>query len=114
MFSEGRDVNEGWEASFYRSLAEADGLLLVGGGPSTLIAGHVGLALEKPVLPITYFNGGAAKLHSHIEHAPNAPTMDELQAVLGWSTTSARTIVASLVRRHALRAASRAAAENHA
>jgi hypothetical protein len=103
MFDPQLDQEPGWEASFYRSLQESDGVILVGGAASTLIAGHVALVLEKAVIPVTCFRGAAGDLHNHVAQAPHPPTKDELQATLAWSSKSAQTIVASLKRRCAER-----------
>ena len=51
-----------WEAPFYRSLVDADGVdavLLMAGARSTLIAGQIALARPLPVLAIDKFNGAA-------------------------------------------------------
>lgn len=48
-----------WEVSFYRSLASADGVVLIGGGNTTLIAGQVAIGARIPVLPL-FRSGGAA------------------------------------------------------
>jgi hypothetical protein len=61
-----------WEAPFYFSLAEEDGvdaLLLLGGGKSTLTAGLIAIARRVPVLPIDGFGGAAAKIWSHLAQA---------------------------------------------
>jgi hypothetical protein len=52
-----------WEAPFYRSLAEEDGVnavLLVGGAASTLIAGQIAVARKLPILAVNAFGTGAA------------------------------------------------------
>ena len=43
-FNEKVDASSDWEVSFYRSLSKVDGLLVLGGGPSTLIAGQIALS----------------------------------------------------------------------
>ena len=42
------DVNADWEFSFYQSLAKVDGMLILGGGPSALIAGLVIIGGGQP------------------------------------------------------------------
>ena len=42
------DISRDWEVSFYRSLNDVDGLILLGGGRSTLIGGLVALGLGVP------------------------------------------------------------------
>jgi hypothetical protein len=54
-----------WEAPFYRSLAEedgVDGVLLLSGGQSTLIAGHIAVARGLPVLAVPDHGGAAQKI----------------------------------------------------
>lgn len=41
LFDRMADSSGLWEVSFYRSLADADGLILIGGANSTSIAGQV-------------------------------------------------------------------------
>ena len=48
--------------SYYRSLVEADGVLLVGGGRATFSTGLVALAFHIPALPVATFGGSAAKV----------------------------------------------------
>jgi hypothetical protein len=61
-----------WEAPFYRSLAEEEGVdavLLLGGATSTLIAGQVALARRLPILAVDEFGGSAAKIWNHLAQA---------------------------------------------
>jgi hypothetical protein len=100
MFVETVLQDDGWEASFYRSLKEADGVVLLGGGPSTIIAGHVALILNKPLVAMACFGGSGAKLLPYLRTSDRPPTNDEEQSMLSWSPKSAEVSVASLVRRH--------------
>jgi hypothetical protein len=55
-------AGQDWEAPFYRSLVEADGVdavVLMAGGRSTLIAGQIALARPLPVLAVDKFPGSA-------------------------------------------------------
>jgi hypothetical protein len=65
-----------WEAPFYRSLAEEEGVdavVLLGGATSTLIAGQIAVARRLPVLAINEFGGSAAKIWNQLAQAsPNA------------------------------------------
>ena len=64
-----------WEAPFYRSLAEEEGVdavLLLGGAKSTLIAGQIAIARGLPILPVDEFGGSAAKVWNQLAQAsPN-------------------------------------------
>jgi hypothetical protein len=65
-----------WEAPFYRSLAEEEGVdavVLLGGATSTLIAGQIAVARRLPVLAVNEFGGSAAKIWNQLAQAsPNA------------------------------------------
>lgn len=52
MFDRVFDPSAQWEVSFYRSLANADGVILIGGGNTTLIAGQVAIGACIPVVRI--------------------------------------------------------------
>jgi hypothetical protein len=61
-----------WEAPFYRSLAEEEGVdavLLLGGGTSTLIAGQIAVARRLPILAVDAFGGSAEKIWSQLAQA---------------------------------------------
>ena len=58
-----------WEAPFYRSLVDADGVdavLLMAGARSTLIAGQIALARPLPVLAVDQFDGAAGVIRTEL------------------------------------------------
>jgi hypothetical protein len=58
-----------WEAPFYRSLVDADGVdavLLMAGARSTLIAGQIALARPLPVLAVDKFDGAAGVIRTEL------------------------------------------------
>jgi hypothetical protein len=58
-----------WEAPFYRSLVNAEGVdavLLMAGATSTLIAGQIALARPLPVLAIDEFDGSAGAIRTEL------------------------------------------------
>jgi hypothetical protein len=58
-----------WEAPFYRSLAEVEGVdavLLMAGGQSTRIAGQIALARQLPVLAVDEFDGSAKEIRREL------------------------------------------------
>lgn len=59
LFDPRPDHIANWETSFYLSLNEADGVVLLGGGESTLIAGMVALGHRLAVVALPYFGGKA-------------------------------------------------------
>jgi hypothetical protein len=58
-----------WEAPFYRSLAEEEGVdavLLVAGATSTLIAGQIAMARRLPTLAVDEFGGAAGTVWNQL------------------------------------------------
>jgi hypothetical protein len=95
------DPAEDWVPSFYRSLKDADGLLLLGGRTTVMIAGHVAIAFGLPVAAVAAFDGAAGEVWKDLKSTDlNQEEFD----VMGtpWGPSSAAAIVASLVRRHAV------------
>jgi hypothetical protein len=77
-----------WEAPFYRSLVNAEGVdavLLMAGATSTLIAGQIALARPLPVLAIDKFNGSAGVIRTELargtEDYPSSTTHTITQSV---------------------------------
>ncbi|MFB6889768.1 hypothetical protein ACFCX4_10690 [Kitasatospora sp. NPDC056327] len=104
-----RDTSGEWEVGYYRTLMEADGVLLVGGGQSTRVAGIVAMAQQVPVLPVAAFGGGAGEVRVNLDKVRNDALEGDI-AVMGedWSASSAERLVASLlgqIERRRLRAA---------
>lgn len=63
LFERVADSTGRWEVSFYRSLADADGLILIGGANSTAIAGQVAIGARVPVLALMKTGGAADTIH---------------------------------------------------
>ncbi len=93
-----------WEAPFYRSLAEEEGVdsvLLVGGSTSTLIAGQIAVARRLPILAIDGFGGSVAKIWNQLAQAsPDKPPY-------AWGTRPATAFVQQLKTECAVVAARR-------
>ncbi|MGW2395587.1 hypothetical protein ACWCYY_03440 [Kitasatospora sp. NPDC001664] len=110
-----RDTSGEWEVSYYRTLMNADGVLLVGGGQSTRVAGIVAMAQRVPVLPVAAFGGGAGEVWVNLDKVRN-DAVDGDVAVMGedWTGSAAGRLVASLagqVERRRARAAEEERAE---
>lgn len=63
-----------WEAPFYRSLVEANGVdavLLMAGARSTLIAGQIALARPLPVLAVDQYDGAAGVIRTELATMSN-------------------------------------------
>lgn len=93
------DISRDWEVSFYRSLNDVDGLILLGGGRSTLIGGLVALGLGVPTVAVATFGGNARKVWSLLDQDSELvdPADHAAMAPPTWEGTSARQMVASLL-----------------
>jgi len=93
------DTSPDWQVAFYRSLFEADGVLLVGGGRSTFVAGLITLALEIPVVALAVFGGESQRVWDALDRVRNDATSDDLLAMAGnWGPESAARNVEGLLR----------------
>jgi len=95
------DSSRDWEVSYYRSLAGVDGVLLVGGGRSTLVTGLIALTLRIPVIAAATFGGNAVKVWGHLDneyrgHAA-ADAVDVAAMAAPWGDGSAKRLVGSLI-----------------
>src|SRR5258705_2485130 len=77
-----------WEAPFYRSLVDSNGVdavLLMAGARSTLIAGQIALARPLPVLAVDKFDGAArfirTELATSTKDYPSSATHSTTQSV---------------------------------
>lgn len=93
LFERRADKSDVWEVSFYRSLADSDGVVLLGGANSTLIAGQVAIGARIPVLALERSGGAASTVWKTIAPGIDLPTVDEHarmahdlsdEAVTGW------------------------------
>ncbi|MFD7639158.1 hypothetical protein ACFV4P_00745 [Kitasatospora sp. NPDC059795] len=87
-----------WEVAFYRSLREVDGVVLVGGGRTTLITAMVAMAFDIPLAPVAAFGGGGRKAWETLGRVRNQVDEDEISALGGeWHRNSATRVVATLL-----------------
>ncbi|MEU3438164.1 hypothetical protein [Streptomyces sp. NPDC006863] len=93
-----RDTSGEWELSYYRTLLSADGVLLMGGGQSTRIAGIIAMAQQVPVLPVAAFGGGAGQVWVNLDKIRNG-VEDSAIALMGddWQPDAAPWLIASLL-----------------
>lgn len=103
-----RDIGEEWEVPFYRTLLETDGVILVGGGRTTRVAGILALARDIPVVALAAFGGGARQVWADLPRSGEHVLEADVN-VLGepWSTGSAERVVGVLRAQVGRRAASR-------
>jgi hypothetical protein len=93
------DRSSDWEVAFYRSLEEVDGMLLIGGGSSTLIGGLVAMGHRIPILALAAFGGAAAKVWESLSIERDLATHEDisLMARPKWSADSAKELVQALL-----------------
>jgi len=77
LFDRVADSSGRWEVSFYRSLAAADGLILIGGANSTAIAGQVAIGARVPVLALMKSGGAAETVWRTISPGIDLPNGNE-------------------------------------
>ncbi|MFJ5263955.1 hypothetical protein ACIQAC_26180 [Streptomyces sp. NPDC088387] len=94
-----------WQVSFYRSLREVDGVVLVGGGRSTLITGMICLAFGIPLYPLAGFGGAARKVWETMNRAGHHATPDAVNTMgAPWAPGSAQRLVRGLAAQQERRA----------
>lgn len=77
LFERVADSSGRWEVTFYRSLADADGLALIGGAHSTNVAGQVAIGARVPVLALMRSGGAAEVVWRTIAPGVDLPTANE-------------------------------------
>ena len=99
LFSFKPDTNPEWEVSFYRSLREVDGMLIVGGGPSAMIAGVVAMGYRKPIVACASFGGYAKKIWGLLPVQQDLLTAREIDLMAQeWTSDLAKRYVEILLR----------------
>lgn len=99
LFDPRTDTHPRWEASYYQSLPDVEGLLMLGGGHATLIMGLMALANMTPIVSLATFGGNAEEIWSMLTDKPWIETVDRQEMGRGsWSDDRARGLVASLGR----------------
>jgi hypothetical protein len=76
-----------WEMSFYQSLSEVQGVVLMGGGPSTLIAGAVARGHQLAIVALPGFGGKSEQVWQNLRPGQDLASADEisLMARPDWS-----------------------------
>lgn len=77
LFERRADKTGLWEVSFFRSLADSDGLILVGGSYSTSVAGQVAIGARIPVLALERSGGSARTVWKTIAPGIDLPSIAE-------------------------------------
>jgi hypothetical protein len=87
-----------WEIAFYRAITRGDGIILMGGGSATKISGQVAIGSRLPILALSEFGGGAAKVWESLSAGEDLPTRDEIDLMAKrWADDSAAVCVDALL-----------------
>ena len=81
LFYLDRDRTEDWETSYYRSLRDVDGVVLIGGGRSTLIMGLIAMTLKIPLVAAQAYGGKAEEVWKVLDHNLDLPTAAEISTM---------------------------------
>jgi hypothetical protein len=99
LFDPRTDVYPRWEASFFQSLPDVEGLVLLGGGHATLVMGLMALANKTPIVSLATFGGSAEEIWAMMTDKLWIETEDRQEMGRGsWSDDRAPGLVASLGR----------------
>lgn len=99
------DRNKHWEATYYRSLRDAHGIILVGGGRSTLITGFLALGYRIPLLALASFGGAAQQVWEAISPGQDLPSSEDSNLMMKpWAPGLAKDWVESLLAQRQRRA----------
>ncbi len=77
LFDPRVDDSSDWEVSFYGSLAKVDGVLLIGGGRSSLITGVLALTYRIPLIALRAYGGSGEKIWKTMSGGRGLATADE-------------------------------------
>ena len=77
LFERRVDSSDQWDVSYYRSIADADGVVLIGGAYTTRIAGQVAIGARIPILTLEKSGGAASQVWKTLLPEVDLPTLDE-------------------------------------
>ncbi len=90
-----------WEVTYYRSLLAADGVIVIGGGRSTFVAGLLALSRRCALVAVAGFGGAAEKVWQRLSKEPNWATEDDVARMAEpWRDGLAADLVGALVGQH--------------
>ena len=91
LFDRRQEKGADWEVAFYRAVARADGLVLMGGGNATKVSGQVAIGTRMPILALAEFGGAAAKVWDTLSPGEDLPTRNEINTMAQpWTEASAK------------------------
>ena len=92
-----------WEVAYYRSVEEVDGMVLIGGGYSTLVGGLVAMGHHVPILALAAFGGAASKVWESLSAEHGLASREEISFMARpqWSEESGKHCVDILLAQRA-------------
>ena len=107
LFDYHTDPDLDWQASYYRSFRDADGVVIVGGGNTAFITGHLAISQRKALLPLACFGGAAQRIWQSLRPGQDLLTETDrnLMATPTWRLEYAKDLVAGLLAQHQRRLA---------
>jgi fluoride ion exporter CrcB/FEX len=98
LFERRAEKGADWEIAFYRAISRADGVILIGGGNATKIAGQVAIGAKIPILTLAEFGGAASQVWDTLSAGEDLPNRDEINTMARpWSSDSATILVNALL-----------------
>jgi hypothetical protein len=98
LFERRAEKGADWEIAFYRAIARADGVVLIGGGNATKIVGQVAIGARIPILALAEFGGAASQVWDTLSAGEDLPNRDEINAMARhWESDSAVGLVNALL-----------------
>jgi hypothetical protein len=97
LFERRSERGADWEIAFYRSVARADGLILMGGGNAVKVSGQVAIGTRMPMLAFAEFGGGATRVWETLSAGEDLPSRDDINLMARpWNDGSAADCVSAL------------------
>ncbi|MDD5322315.1 MAG: hypothetical protein PHD43_17220 [Methylococcales bacterium] len=97
LFDRRSERGADWETAFYRSIARADGVILLGGGNATKISRQVAIGARIPILTLSEFGGAASKVGDSLSAGEDLPNRNEIdQMARPWDKDSASACINAL------------------
>ena len=106
LFQRRAERGADWEIAFYRSVARADGVILIGGGNATKISGQVAIGSSMPILALATFGGSAKAVWDSLSVGEDSPNRDEHSLMTQpWKKDSAEQCIKALLAQYQRRKA---------
>jgi hypothetical protein len=97
LFDRRSERGSDWETAFYRSIARADGVILIGGCNATKISGQVAIGARIPILTLSEFGGAASKVWDTLSAGEDLPNRNEIDLMARpWNGDSAPACINAL------------------